>query len=152
MPKSSLSRSGTRLRKFSITLRQQIAQACDEIKASLDKNGFLKGKVSERAAGLVELYDLMAAHNDKELRENWLSCGPRSGPLAMPGLREPARSPEAIKDTLTDIINMANLEASELANLSRAAFWRFDKPTSITNLMDYCRHISRLTPPYLSIK
>lgn len=106
-----------------ITLRSQVAVACDEIKDSLDKNGFLKGKVAERAAGLVELYDLLAAHNDKELREKLVDLRARIGGIGEDrGEDEPARSPEAIRKTLTDIINMANLEAEELSHLSRAAF------------------------------
>ena len=50
-------------------LRRQLANDAAEILASIQKNGFLRGKVAERGRGLVELFDLMAVQDDKELRE-----------------------------------------------------------------------------------
>lgn len=106
-----------------ISLRQQIADACDEIQASIEKNGFVRGKVAERAAGLVDFYNLMAAHDDKELRAKLVELKSKIGTIGDERTKEtPARSTEAIAETLKDIIEMANVEADELANLSRAAF------------------------------
>jgi hypothetical protein len=106
-----------------ICLRQDIAEACDEIKASIDKNGLVRGKVAERAAGLVEFYDLLAAHDDKELRAKLVELRAKIGTIGDDRPKDaPARSADEIKKTLTEIVEMANLEASELANLSRAAF------------------------------
>jgi hypothetical protein len=105
-----------------IALRQEIAQACEEILASITKNGFVRGKVAERASGLVEFYDLLAAHNDAELREKLADLKAKIGPIGDRGKDDEKRNTVAITETLRQITEMANLEAGRLAELSRAAF------------------------------
>lgn len=106
-----------------INLRCSIADACDEIAASIAKNGFVRGKVAERARGLLDFYDVMAAHNDKELRAKLVELRNQIGAIGDERTKEtPTRSPEAVAAKLAEIIELANIEADDLANLSRAAF------------------------------
>jgi hypothetical protein len=102
-----------------IALRQQIADDCQEILASMQKNGYVRGKVAERARGLVELYDLMAAHNDKELRAKLVELRSQIGPG---GQDTPARDTAAITGTLEQIMGLAHVQAEDLAAVSRASF------------------------------
>lgn len=106
-----------------ISLRQQIAQACDEMKASIQKNGFVRGKIAERGRGLLDFYDLMAAHNDKELRAKLVELREAIGPIGDERTSNDAsRDTESVAKTLAELAEMAEVEAKDLANLSRAAF------------------------------
>jgi hypothetical protein len=48
-------------------LRAQIHQDVIEIAHSIQKNGYLRGKVAERARNLIETFRLLNAHGDDEL-------------------------------------------------------------------------------------
>lgn len=49
-------------------LRRQIAADAEEMLESIRKNNFVRGKVAEKGIGLIQVFDLLAAHNDHELR------------------------------------------------------------------------------------
>ena len=120
--KAQLEKMQSPFEEVFLALREQIAKDCQKILESFQNNGYLNGKVAERAAGLVGLYDLMAAHNDKELRAKLVELRSQIGLIGGRDKNTPERNPAEIKATLAEIVSLAHVEASDLAEISRAAF------------------------------
>ena len=73
------------------TLRNRLAESAREMLESIRKNGFIRGKVAEKGRGLLELYQLMAVHDDYELRDNLIALRAAIGPI---GDQRPSDAPE----------------------------------------------------------
>lgn len=58
---------------------------------SIQKNGYVRGKVAEKGRGLLELSQLMAVHDDYELRDRLVALRQAIGPV---GDDRPANSPD----------------------------------------------------------
>lgn len=102
-----------------VQLRNRIADDCKEILQSLRKNGKLRGNVAERGRNLLAYYQLMAAHDDRELRGLLEALTAAIGPQ---GTSKENRSSEAIADMLGQIINLTHATAKEVTQISREAF------------------------------
>ena len=64
------------------TMRQQFAEDAADMLESVKKNGFVRGKVKERGRGLIEMYDLMAIHDDGDLRRKLVELKSMLGPAS----------------------------------------------------------------------
>lgn len=103
-------------------LRCQIAQDCEEMLASVTKNGFVRGKIAEKAHGLLEVYEMLAVHNDKELRDKLVSLRSQIGVVGGDGKDAALRNTNAVADTMRQIVELAHNEIDNLSDISRAAF------------------------------
>ncbi len=96
-------------------LRQQFAESAAEMLESIHRNGFVAGKVAEKGRGLIELFDLLAIHDDGELRQRLLAL--RSAlnqhTAARPADRQ--RTTAEIKAVLTDIQTLSQTAAADLS-------------------------------------
>ena len=95
-------------------LRSQMAQDAADILASIQKNGFVRGKVAERGRGLLELFELMATHDDRELREKLIALRAQLGPMGT-RQQDDSRDVETITQTLTEIMALEKRAARDLA-------------------------------------
>lgn len=105
-------------------MRGQIAADVEEILASIQKNGHIKGRVAERARGLVELFDLMSVQDDFELRTRLERLREQIGPVGEERSKAtPPRDTAEVVKTLESIRELAHAAAVELsAGPSRFAF------------------------------
>lgn len=87
------------------TLRSRLAESAREMLESIQKNGFVRGKVAEKGRGLLELYQLMAAHDDYELRDQLVALRQAIGPV---GDDRPADAPERSAAEISDILQQIN--------------------------------------------
>lgn len=94
-------------------LRSQMANDASEILSSIQKNGFVRGKVAERGRGLLEMFDLMCTHDDKELRQKLIELRKQ---LGAKGTKQDddSRDVKNIAETLTEIMR---LERTAMADL-----------------------------------
>lgn len=114
--KAQISDMGSPFAQVFTSLRNQIAADCQEILESITSNGFVHGKVAERASGLVELYKLLSIHDDKELRDllNTLKLSVETDIKS--------RSVDKIGETLEKIMALAHESAEVIGGKARAAF------------------------------
>lgn len=94
-------------------LRSQMASDASEILASIKKNGFVRGKVAERGRGLLEMFDLMCTHDDKELRAKLISLRSQLGPAGTKQADE-SRDVQAITETLSEIMELSRTATADL--------------------------------------
>lgn len=94
-------------------LRSQMATDAAEILESIKKNGFVRGKVAERGRGLLELFDLMCTHDDKDLRAKLISLRTQLGPAGLKQNDE-RRDVEAITETLNQIMELERTAKNDL--------------------------------------
>lgn len=94
-------------------LRSQIAKDATEILASIEKNGFVRGKVAERGAGLLDLFDLLAVQNDKELRKQLVDLRDAIGPIGSERGSE-IRSTVDVKNVLEQIMDLEKKAVEDL--------------------------------------
>lgn len=100
-------------------LRNQIASTATDMLASIDKNGAVVGKISEQGKNLINVFDLMAVHDDVELKsllEN-LRSQIESRPVAGPEI-----TTENVVSTLEKITALVQVNGNELSAASRAAW------------------------------
>jgi hypothetical protein len=96
-------------------LRRQIANDASEILASIQKNGFVRGKVAERGRGLVELFDLMAVQDDRELREKLVALRNAIGSVGSERAKDaPERSTAEVVTILQQIQELEHEAATDL--------------------------------------
>lgn len=96
-------------------LRDRIAADAEEMLASIQKNGYVRGKIAEKGRGLLDLYDLMAAHNDYELREKLVRLKSAIGPVGDERTEDaPARDPGEIAGILNQVIDLSHAAAQDL--------------------------------------
>jgi hypothetical protein len=97
-------------------LRGRMAEDAESILESIKKNGYLRGKVAEKGRGLIEFYDIMAAHDDQELRQKLESLKTEIGHVST------ERNVDKISDILAEISDLAHASAQDLTEVSQAAF------------------------------
>jgi hypothetical protein len=97
-------------------LRVQMAKDADEMLTSIQKNGFVRGKVAERGKGLLELFDLLAVQDDHELRAKLLDLKSSIGAVGDERTEDtPVRSTDAVIASLTSVKELAHQAAKDLA-------------------------------------
>jgi len=87
------------------TLRRQIAADVQSMLESIRKNGYVRGKIAEKGRGLLAFFDLMAAHDDHELRGKLQQLQQAIGPI---GDERPAASPERDAGQIVAILDQIN--------------------------------------------
>jgi hypothetical protein len=96
-------------------LRNRFADDAADMLASIQKNGFVRGKVAEKGRGLVELFDMWAVHNDAELRAKLIELKRAIGPNCKERTDDTAeRSTEEVKTILQSIAELAHQSAVDL--------------------------------------
>lgn len=95
-------------------LRSQMAEDASDILASIKKSGFVRGKVAERGRGLLEMFDLMATHDDLELREKLIALRSQLGPVGTKQTDD-SRDVDTIAKTLSEIMQLEKQAARDLA-------------------------------------
>jgi hypothetical protein len=96
-------------------VRQQMAEAAIEIQQSIEKNGFVRGKVAQRAAGLVEFFDLIKIQDDYKLRAALLKLHDAVGPVGdARGKDTPLRSAAEVMRALRSISELADNAKDDL--------------------------------------
>ena len=92
------------------TMRQQFAEDAADMLESVKKNGFVRGKVKERGRGLIEMYDLMAIHDDGDLRRKLVELKSMLGPAS-----ENEVNVDKVKATLEAITEFATETSRKLS-------------------------------------
>jgi hypothetical protein len=117
--KQQIQELGSPLAQVVAALRNQVAVDAESMLQSIKRNGFVRGKIAQKGAGLLEFYDLMATHNDHDLRNKLEMLKFQIGPI---GKGTPERDVDAITATLDEIANLATDNLKDLTEISRAAF------------------------------
>jgi hypothetical protein len=98
--------------------RAQIYEAVGEIAASIRKNGHLRGRVAERARGLLDLYHLLgAAAGDADLEEALVELRSRLDHRPVDGGRYDTG---AVESALSDIARLTHDAALDVARSASA--------------------------------
>lgn len=107
-----------------ISIRNQFAEDAASMLESIQKNGFIKGKIAEKGRGLLELFSLLSTTDDKALREKLIALKQAIGPIADERTdTTPERSTEEVKNILEEIKRLAKDEAGKLKSApSRFSF------------------------------
>ncbi len=90
--------------------RERAADSAAEILQSIKKNGFVRGKVAEKGAGLREYFQLMATHDDKYLLDLLKALEAQIGKVGDRPKNTPERDLEKITETLEKIVGLAEAE------------------------------------------
>lgn len=95
------------------SLRKQISEDAAEMLTSVRKNGFVRGKVAEKGRGLIEMFNLLAVHNDHELRGRLEALKAAIGPVG-DRTDAPERSTDDVKNILEQIMELEHSAAQDL--------------------------------------
>lgn len=96
-------------------LRSRIKEAAEGMLDSVKKNGFVRGKVAEQGAGLLELFDLLAVGDDRDLRRKLEELKAKIGPVGKARKGDvPDREVDGIEKTLRELVGLAAEEATDL--------------------------------------
>mgnify|MGYP000982537639 FL=1 len=110
-----------------LSLRDQIAQDAQEMLRSIEKNGFVKGKIAEKAHALLEFYKLFAIFDDHELHDRLMELKKLIGDVGKKRAKNaPPRDIKSIKKTLEKIADLAHAEVESMTKVSRADFLVFE--------------------------
>jgi hypothetical protein len=101
-------------------LRNRFAADAETMLESIKKNQYLHGKVAKKGQGLLEFYELMAAHDDNVLRQKLEALKAEIGEVG--GDEVPDRDMGKIEDILNEISDLAHANAQELTEISQVAF------------------------------
>ena len=94
-------------------LRTQFAQDAETMLVSVKKNGFVRGKIAEKAHGLLEVYDLLAVQDDRELRAKLIELKDAIGPVGQKNA--PERNTEQVQAILEEIKELSHQAARDVA-------------------------------------
>ncbi len=96
-------------------LRVRLADAAIEMAESVEKSGFVRGKVAQRGRGLLEIFNLMSVTDDGDLKDALLKLNQAIGPVADDrGKDAPERSTEEVKVALQKIVDLADEARAEI--------------------------------------
>lgn len=98
------------------SLRHQFAEDASAILENIRKNGFVRGKVAEKGRGLIDLFDLMCTHDDRELRAKLATLKLELGEQGTKQNDE-SRDIETITRTLNEIIDLSRDVTENLTSL-----------------------------------
>ncbi len=94
----------------------RLAQDCTDMLTNIQGSGFVRGKIAEKGRGLLELYNLLAVKDNKELRSRLVDLQNAIGPIgAERSKTEPERNTAAVATALQQIIELAHVEAGRLS-------------------------------------
>jgi len=98
------------------SLRRQLAEDAEEMLVSIRKNGFVRGKVAEKGRGLLEFFDLLAVHQDDELRNRLVALRQALGTAGeRRSASESERNTAHVASLLQDIAGLAHSAAQDLS-------------------------------------
>jgi hypothetical protein len=95
-------------------LRRQMGQIAIEMRDSIAKSGFIRGKTAEKAANLVEYFDAMKIQDDYKLREALLRLHAAIGPVGGRDKDTPERSVAEVNQALEEIAGMVQTAKADL--------------------------------------
>jgi hypothetical protein len=98
------------------SLRHQFAEDASAILENIRKNGFVRGKVAEKGRGLIDLFDLMCTHDDRELRAKLATLKLELGEQGTKQNDE-SRDIQTITRTLSEIIDLSRDTTETLVSL-----------------------------------
>lgn len=79
--RASLNTLASPFEEVFVSLRQQMADAAVEMLDSIREQKYVRGKVAERAAALIEIFELRAMHDDAALLERLVELKKAIGPI-----------------------------------------------------------------------
>lgn len=101
-------------------MRRRMADAAATMLDSIKKNGFVRGKIASQGAGLLEFFDLMSVVGDDNLHNSLVSLKSQIGTIGKARANnDPERDIDEIKQTLTGIVELAEVQARNAALVSR---------------------------------
>jgi hypothetical protein len=96
-------------------MRARLLEIVKGMQASVEKNGFVRGKVAAQAEGLVEWFQLMNVTEDSEIVEHIKTLQDAIGPVGKKRTdKDPERDVEKIKKALDQITTLAEKEAKNV--------------------------------------
>jgi hypothetical protein len=96
-------------------MRGRLLEIVNGMKASVEKNGFVRGKVAAQAEGLVEWFQLMNVTEDSEIVEQITKLKDAIGPVGKKRTdKDPERDVAKIKKALDEITTLAEQEAKNV--------------------------------------
>lgn len=96
-------------------LRSRIAADVEKMIGSIQKNGYVRGKIAQQGVGLLELYELMAAHDDHELKDRLQHLRQSIGTVGPSRQKNaPERDTEKIVELLEEIGDLAHTAQEDL--------------------------------------
>lgn len=114
--RQQLQRAASPFEEIFTALRRQMADDCQAMLESIQKNGYVRGKIAEKGRGLLELYQLMAAHDDFELRDRLITLKAAIGPTGDDRPDDtPERNTAEIVNILDQIKALSHSAAQDLA-------------------------------------
>lgn len=115
--RQQLNESAGPLAEMFSDLRARLADAAVEMAESVEKSGFVRGKVAQRGRGLLEIFNLMSVTDDRDLKDALLKLNQAIGPAAdNRGKDAPERSTEEVKSALQKIVDLAEEAKSEITS------------------------------------
>lgn len=115
-----LAEMGSPLDEVVNALRARILKTAQSMLESVQKSGFVRGKVAEQGAGLLEFFDLMSVGSDERLRAKLYELKAAIGPIGKARTQEsPERDVITVRETLGEIIAIAEQAAQSATVNSR---------------------------------
>jgi hypothetical protein len=112
--KSQLNEIASPFTEVFTALRNQFAEDAAKMLESIQKNGFVKGKVAEKGRGLIDLFELLAVQDDFELKNRLMALRTAIGVDGKRKGAEPERSTEDVKAILEEIMELSHNAVSDL--------------------------------------
>jgi hypothetical protein len=117
-----LQEMGSPLDEVVNALRGRILRSAQAMLESVQKSGFVRGKIAEQGAGLLEFFDLMSVGNDETLRNRLYELKSAIGPIGKERTKDTEdRNADAVRATLEQIISIAETEALNVGISNRFA-------------------------------
>lgn len=102
------------LKEMFLDLRNRMAEAALEMAESVEKSGFVRGKVAQRGRGLLEFFNLMSVADDGDMKAALEKLNAAIGQDADERGTGPARSTEEVKSALQKVITLAEEARAEI--------------------------------------
>ena len=103
-------------------VRGRVLEIVQGMIESVNKNGFLRGKVAEQGSGLLEFVQIMTMGADRDLENALTKLKAKIGPVGKDRAKNvPERDIEEIKTALSQIVNLAEKEAENVTATGRFA-------------------------------
>lgn len=114
--RAQLNESAGPLSEMFLDLRNRLAEAAVEMAESVEKSGFVRGKVAQRGRGLLEIFNLMSVTDDRDLKDALVKLNQAIGPGSEESGKSPERSPEEVKAALEKIVELAEEARAEITS------------------------------------
>lgn len=117
--REQLSRMASPVQEAMAAVRSRVAESVAGMLKSIKKNGFVRGKIAEQGAGLLEFYDLMSVVGDNQLRAKLATLKQAIGPIGKERGKEDERDLDTIKTALEEISELASQESGREVSVNR---------------------------------